>query len=381
MAATRQRDLNKWEDGFLSKRMVLLVGTNKGVFYYESDAERREWNLKGPFLSGWEAYSVLGDSRGGKHRLLAGTSHAAYGATIRISEDRGETWTQVEKSPFYTKESGFTLNRIWQLVPGAEEGTYFAGAEEAGLFVSRDHGSTWQELDGLTKHPTRPGWFPGAGGMCLHTILIDPRDARRMWVAMSAVGVFRTEDGGQTWHTRNEGLARVPTGQPYEEVGYCIHKMALDPQNPDILYMQEHGGVFKSTDGGDHWFPIEEGLTLTGSDAPFGFPIAVAPNGELFLVPLESSERRTMRGGKLLVCRRERDGEQWEPIGDVLPEEQRHVSVLRDAMTVDSMDPYGLYFGTTSGEVFCSLDRGVTWSRLPGQLSRILSVKTWVVED
>ncbi|WP_199621798.1 WD40/YVTN/BNR-like repeat-containing protein [Paenibacillus alkalitolerans] len=364
----------------MGKRVVLLVGTNKGVFYYTSDLERRLWNLHGPFLSGWEAYSLLGDSRHG-HRIFAGTSHAAYGATIRVSDDFGETWTQIEHGPAYSKESGFSLNRIWQLIPGAEQDTYFAGAEEAGLFVSRDRGTTWVELDGLTKHPTRPGWFPGAGGMCLHTIIIHPENPRRMWVAMSAVGVFRTDDGGETWQTCNKGLARVPTGQPYEEIGYCIHKMAIDPHDPDTLYMQEHGGVFKTVDGGDNWFPIEDGLTLKGDDAPFGFPISVAPNGDLFLVPLESSEQRSMKGGRLLVYGMPKGSDRWEPIGDVLPEEKRHVSVLRDAMSVDSLDRYGLYFGTTSGEVFCSIDRGKTWDRLPGQLSRILSVKPWIVED
>lgn len=365
----------------MGKRVLVLVGTNKGVFYYESNEERRNWSLKGPFLSGWEAYSVFGDSRNG-HRLFAGTSHAAYGASIRVSDDFGESWTQIEDGPAFAKESGFSLNRIWQIAPGpaGEPDTLYAGTEEAGLFVSRDGGAHWRELDGLTKHPSRPGWFPGAGGMCLHTILIDPREARRMWVAMSAVGVFRTEDGGETWHPRNIGLGRVPTGQPQEEVGYCIHKMVMDPANPDTLYMQEHGGVYRSDDGGDRWYAIEEGLAVGEGDAPFGFPIVAAPNGDLFLAPLESSEQRTMRDGKLLVYGRSRGDDAWAPVGDVVPEEQRHVSVLRDAMAVDSLDPYGLYFGTTSGESFCSTDRGRTWFRLPGQLSRILSVKTWVLE-
>ncbi|MBW5446019.1 exo-alpha-sialidase [Cohnella sp. CFH 77786] len=366
----------------MAKRMALLVGTNKGVFLYASDENRKEWSLKGPFLPGWEVYSVLGDSRHG-NRIFAGTSHAAYGATIRVSEDFGETWTQIEQGPSYPKETGFSLNRIWQLVPGhpSEPDTLFAGAEEAGLFVSRDRGTTWRELDGLTKHPTRPGWFPGAGGMCLHTILIDPRNARRMWVAMSAVGVFRTEDGGETWTPRNQGLARVPTGQPQEEVGFCVHKMVLDPFNPDTLYMQEHGGVFKSTDGGDSWFTIEDGVTLRDGDAPFGFPIVVSPGGDLFLLPLESSEQRSVSGGKLLVYGMYKGENRWSPVGDAAPDEPHHVSVLRDAMAVDAFDPYGLYFGTTSGELFCSLDRGRTWERLPGQLSRILCVKPWIVED
>jgi photosystem II stability/assembly factor-like uncharacterized protein len=365
----------------LGKQVNVLVGTDKGIFVFASNEERKQWSLRGPFLHGWEAYSVYGDRGGG--RMFAGTSHAAYGATIRYSDDNGETWTQIEQGPGYTQESGFSLNRIWQIAPGApsEPDTLYAGVEEAGLFVSHDRGLSWRELDGLTKHPSRPGWFPGAGGMCLHTVLVHPSNPLRIWVAMSAVGVFRSDDGGETWKTCNEGLARVPTGQPYPEVGYCIHKMALDPGNPDILYMQEHCGVFKSENGGDSWYPIEEGLTMREGDSPFGFPICVSKNGDLFLIPLESSEQRTMKDGKMLVYRRHRDESEWRPVGDVVPEEQRHVSVLRDAMDVDKLEPYGLYFGTTSGEVFCSLDRGVNWQRLPGQLSRILSVKSWVVES
>jgi photosystem II stability/assembly factor-like uncharacterized protein len=365
----------------MGKRIHVLVGTNKGVFMYVSDEERKRWNLKGPFLNGWEAYSVLGDSRHG-NRIYAGTSHAAYGATIRVSDDFGETWSQIADGPRYAQETGFSLNRIWQIVPGgpSQQDTLYAGVEEAGLFVSHDGGATWRELDSLTKHPTRPEWFGGAGGLCLHTILIDPGNSKRIWVAMSAVGVFRSDDGGETWKVCNKGLNRAATGQPDERIGYCIHKMVGSPDDPNTLYMQEHSGVFMSADAGDSWIPIEEGLTLQ-EDHPFGFPIAVGPNGDLFLIPLESSEKRSMRGGKLLVWSRRRGDSKWEPIGDVVPDEPKHVSVLRDAMSVDSLDPYGLYFGTSSGEVFCSLDRGVTWERLPGQFSRILCVKPWVVEE
>ncbi|WP_373231886.1 WD40/YVTN/BNR-like repeat-containing protein [Cohnella sp.] len=365
----------------MAKQVKLLVGTNKGIFVYSSNEDRRDWKLSGPYLSGWEVYSVLGDSRNG-HTLFAGTSHAAYGASIRASYDFGETWTQIEQGPSYSPESGFALNRIWQLVQGApsQPDTLYAGVEEAGIFVSQDRGLSWRELSGLTSHPTRPSWFPGAGGMCLHTIIIDPNRPEKMWVAMSAVGVFRSDDGGETWQAKNAGLARVPTGQPYEEVGYCIHKMVADPKNPDHLYMQEHCGVFKSVDGGDNWTPMEEGLTMRQGDEPFGFPFCVSPTGDLFIIPLESSEQRSMKDGKMLVYRRRQGETEWLPIGNVLPEEQRHVSVLRDAMSVDSLDPYGLYFGTTSGEVFCSVDCGVSWQRLPGQLSRILSVKPWIVE-
>ncbi|MDQ3855747.1 MAG: exo-alpha-sialidase [Chloroflexota bacterium] len=369
----------------MSSEAIVLVGTSKGLFVFRSDPARSSWTSSGPHLGGWDVYSVLGDSRHGD-RIFAGTSHLAYGPSIRVSDDMGQTWTQLADGPRYSQESGFKLNHIWQLVPGhpSEPDTYYAGVDEAGLFVSHDRGASWQELDGLTRHPSRPGWFPGAGGLCLHTILVDHADPRRIWVGMSAVGVFRSEDGGISWEPCNRGLARVPTGQPYPEVGYCVHKMAQDPDDPNTLYMQYHGGVFKSTDGADSWTPIESGLPrdriTSVPAAPFGFPIAVSRSGDAFVIPLESSEQRTMRDGKLLVYRLDPGAERWEPVGDVVPDEQRHVNVLRDALTVDSLEPYGTYFGTTSGEVYCSLDRGVTWSRLPGQFSRVLSVKTWIPE-
>jgi hypothetical protein len=368
----------------MSQRVIVLAGTNKGLFSFESDINRQEWQVRGPFLGGWEVYSVLGDNRHGP-RIFAGTSHLAYGPSLRVSEDFGESWQEIEAGPSYPAETGFKLNRIWQIVPGHETqpDTLYAGVDEAGIFVSHDRGESWRELDGLTKHPSRPGWFPGAGGMCLHTILVHPTNPQRMWAAMSAIGVFRSDDGGQTWHPRNKGLGHAATGQPQEDVGYCVHKVALDPDNPDILYMQEHTGVFMSTDGADSWFAIEEGLPADRIQhpemMPFGFPIVVTRNGDLFLVPLESAEQRTVKGGKLLVYRRKRGAESWEPSGDVVPDEPRHVSALRDAMTVDGLEQEGVYFGTTSGELYVSHDRGEQWQRLPGQYSRILNVKTWCV--
>lgn len=369
----------------MTVQTTLLIGTTKGLFTFESDADRRNWSCSGPYLGGWEVYSALGRSDQ-VDKIFVGTSHTAYGPSIRKSEDFGRNWTQIAKGPSYPSESGFALNRIWQIVPGhpSEPNTLYAGVEEGGLFVSRDGGETWSELAALTKHPTRSDWFPGNGGLCLHTILIHPDNPRRIWVGISAVGVFRSDDGGETWKTCNEGLARVPVGTPHPEVGYCVHKMVLDPDDPDTLYMQYHQGVFQSNDGAESWFPIEDGLPgdriSAELGAPFGFPIAVSRSGDLFLVPLESSEQRTMRDGRLLVYSRHRGSDRWKAIGDVMPNEPRHVNVLRDALTVDALEPYGTYFGTTSGEVFYSLDRGVTWDRMPGQYGRILSVKMWVRE-
>jgi hypothetical protein len=364
----------------MDRQFALLVGTSKGIFCFWSDLKRRDWQMTGPHLRGWEVYSVLGDSRHGQ-RIFAGTHHRSGGATIQVSEDFGQTWEPVEKGPSYPKESGFQLNRFWQLAPGApsEPETLYAGAEEAGLFVSRDRGANWDEVSTLTAHPTRPGWEPGAGGMGLHTIIVDPTNPRRMWVAMSSVGVFRTDDGGESWKVCNSGLARVPTGQPHPEIGYCAHKVALDPQDPKVLYMQDHGGVNKSTDAGDSWLPIEDGLGTEG-DGRFGFPIAISPTGDLYLMPLKNSEQRVMRGGKLIVYRSENRGKSWEPVpGDFLPTTQ-YVNVLRDGLAVDALEPYGVYFGTSSGELFYSLDRGERWQTLPGRFPRITAVKAWALE-
>lgn len=370
----------------MSRRVILMAGTPKGLFLFESDANRQEWQVNGPLLAGWEVYSMLGDSRHG-NRIFAATSHMAYGASLRVSEDFGESWQEIQNGPSYPPETGFKLNRLWQILPGhsSQPDTYFAGAEEAGIFVSHDRGESWQELDGLTKHPSRPGWFPGAGGMCCHTILVHPENPQRMWVGMSAIGVFRTDDGGKTWIPRNIGLGHAATGQPQEEVGYCVHKMVLDPQDPNTLYMQEHTGVFMSTDGADTWVPLEEGLPgdriAHPEMLPFGFPIAVTRNGDLFLFPLESSEQRTVKGGNLLIYRRGRHDSSWQVACDVVPDEPRHVSILRDAMTVDGLTPEGIYFGTTGGEIYVSTNRGEQWQRIPGQYGRILHVKTWVVEE
>jgi photosystem II stability/assembly factor-like uncharacterized protein len=311
--------------------------------------------------------------------VFAGTSHFVYGPTIRVSDDLGENWTQVEGSPSYSQESGFTLNRIWQIVPGhpSEPDTMYAGVDEAGLFKSRDGGVTWEEVTSLTQHPTREEWGPGGGGLCLHTILQDPTNPNRMWVAMSAVGVFRTDDGGQSWKARNNGLPGVVTGVRTTEVGRCVHKVVLDPNDPssNTLYCQFHGGVFKSTDAADTWRPIENGLP-----GNFGFPMGISANGDLFVIPLESDMQRHVKDGKLQVYRSRDRGESWSPVSQGLPEQPHYVGVLRDALAVDSLDPAGIYFGTSMGEVFYSSDGGETWDRLPGQFPRITYIKAWVRE-
>jgi photosystem II stability/assembly factor-like uncharacterized protein len=366
-------------------KVSVLVGTTKGAFFFHSDAGRRNWELTGPHLDGWEIYSLLGQSgntnghsgngSNGHNRIFAGTSHFVYGPTIRVSEDMGETWTQVEASPRYSEESGFKLNRIWQIVPGhrTQPGTLYAGVDEAGLFASHNDGTTWEEVTGLTEHYTRSEWGPGNGGLCLHTILIDPTNAQRMWIGISAVGVFRTDDGGLTWKVCNNGLPQGPTGVRNQEVGRCVHKIVLDPADPNTLYCQFHGGVFKSTDAADSWQPIETGLP-----GNFGFPMGVTANGDLFVIPLESDMQRHVKDGRLLVYRSRDGGESWAPAGRGLPEQPQYVGVLRDALAVDSLNPAGIYFGTSMGEVFYSPDAGENWDRLPGQFPRITMIKAWV---
>lgn len=360
-----------------ASRVTVLLGTTKGAFFFHSDAARQNWEMTGPHLDGWEIYSLcgVGGNGHGGDRVFAGTSHFVYGPTIRVSDDLGATWTQVEAGPQYRAEGGSKLNRIWQIVPGhpTQPGTLYAGVDEAGLFASRDGGTTWEEVTGLTRHPTRDEWAPGNGGLCLHTILVDPANAQRMWIGISAVGVFRTDDGGESWKTRNQGLPQVVTGVRTQDVGRCVHKIVLDPSDSNTLYCQFHGGVFKSTDAADSWQPIEEGLPSN-----FGFPMGVTASGDLFVVPLESDMQRHVKDGRLRVYRSRDGGASWAATDQGLPGQPHYVGVLRDALAVDTLDPAGIYFGTSMGEVFYSADAGDTWSRIPGQFPRITSIKTWV---
>jgi photosystem II stability/assembly factor-like uncharacterized protein len=358
-------------------KVTLLVGTTKGAFFFHSDTNRRDWEMTGPHLDGWEIYSLYGDSRKGE-RVFAGTSHFVFGTTIRVSDDLGNTWEQVEASPRYSEDSGFKLNRIWQIGPGhqSQPNTLYAGVDEAGLFSSSDSGLTWQEVTGLSQHHTRSEWAPGNGGLCLHTILPDPTNPQRMWVGISAVGAFRTDDAGASWKACNDGLPVLATGVQTTEVGRCVHKLVLDPRDHDTLYCQFHGGVFKSTDAADSWQPIESGLPSN-----FGFPMGVTANGDLFVIPLESDMQRHVKDGHLRVYRSRDGGASWVDTSRGLPDQPHYVGVLRDAMSVDSLDPAGIYFGTSMGEVFFSPDSGENWSRLPGQFPRITSIKSWVRES
>lgn len=355
------------------RKLALLIGTVKGVFIYQTDERRKTWTLTGPRLGGWEIFSVCGDPRHG--RILAGAGHYSTGPVIRTSRDLGETWEGVEKDPRFPARAKTEVKHIWQIVPGhpSQPGTWYAGVDDAALFVSRDDARTWTELKGLTSHPTRPRWTPGFGGLCLHSVLVDPTNARRLWVGISSVGVFRSDDGGETWQLKNEGLHNVaPDFVRDPDMGRCVHKLVLDPNRPGVLYVQYHGGVFMSDNAADSWQRISRGLPHD-----FGFPMAISQRGDLFIVPLLADDNRVVPNGALKVWRSRNQGKAWRALTSGLPQRDHFVGVLRDAMTADALAPAGIYVGTTAGELFRSADDGDTWERLPGQFPRITCLKIY----
>lgn len=356
-------------------RVSLLAGTRKGAFVLESDADRDEWTVHGPHLAGWKIADLYYDRPA--ERLYAAVGHFVYGSTVQWSDDLGKNWEQAAESPAYPEESDRELNQVWTIVPSPHDpDTLYAGVDEAGLFVSRDRGDTWSAVSGLNDHGTRDQWFPGKGGLCLHSILVDPDDPDRMWVGISAVGVFRTVDGGDTWTLQNDGLELVDQDLAEGPVGSCVHRVVLDPTDPDRLFQQNHRGVFRSADGADTWERIDEGLPST-----FGFPMVVHPSdpGTLYTVPLESDERRMAIDGRPAVYRSSDAGTSWERIVTGLPG-RAWVTVLRQAMAVDTLDPAGVYVGTTGGDVYASNDAGDSWTPIDCRLPRIFSLNAVVLE-
>lgn len=359
--------------------VVLLVGTVKGMFIYRGEAERKTWRMTGPHLGGWEIFALAGDAR--KRRIMAGAGSFETGPTLRVSEDFGETWNAVEQAPKLAETTSGgekqELKHLWQIVPGhaSEPGTWWAGADDAALFVSRDDARTWTEVRGLTGHPTRPRWVPGFGGLCLHSIVVDRENPRRLWVGISAVGVLRSDDAGETWKLCNEGLHNVaPEFIQDPEMGRCVHRMVGDPNRPGVLWMQFHGGVFKSENGAESWTRISAGLPND-----FGFPMAVTQRGDVFIVPLLSDTNRVVPDGALKVWRTRDAGKTWRALTNGLPQKEHFVGVLRGAMDADPLTPGGIYFGTTAGEVFASRDEGESWERLPGVLPRVTTLKAWLL--
>ncbi len=352
----------------MTERCVLLIGTPKGAFLLEGDTGRREWRRRGPMCEGWPIHDISVEP--GTSALLAGGGSPWWGAAIWRSEDLGETWTHSSEGLTYGDE-GPSITTVWSVT--AAHDAIYAGVEPAGLFRSTDRGRTWVHVEGLTAHPSRPEWGPGAGGLILHTIVTHASDANRMWVGISAVGVFETRDGGATWATRNRGVRADFHPEKYPEFGQCVHKLVLAAGGAETLYQQNHCGVYRSTDGGVGWDEITDGLPTQ-----FGFVMAAHPRDPMtvWTIPLtEPEDGRMMPDASAAVWRTHDAGKTWIRAGDGLPQDSAHIGVLREAMAVDRLDPVGVYFGTSTGQVYASADEGRTWSRIADNLPPIWSVE------
>lgn len=344
--------------------IVIGIGTVKGAWFATSD-DRQTWTISGPHHRGWEV-NAFGRSPGGAY--LLGTGSSWYGAAVHRSEDLAE-WDQVVAGPAYDADRNSKLERIWNFA--AANNRIYAGVADAGLFSSDDDANTWHPVTALNEHATRDRWQPGFGGLALHRIIVDPANPDRVWVAISAVGVFATTDGGNSWEPRNDGVQITVPGDE-SDIGYCVHCIVHDPTNPEHLWRQEHRGVFRSTNGGVKWQRIQSGIPGSG----FGFPIVRDRNtGRLFVVPLESDEYRMPVDGHLAVYVSDDDGDTWTASAKGLPAEPTYVGVLRGAMDIDGLPTAGVYFGTTGGDVWWSADTGDSWERLPMRFPRITTVK------
>jgi photosystem II stability/assembly factor-like uncharacterized protein len=365
-------------------RVRLLVGTRKGAFVLTSDGARREWEVEGPHFAGWEVYHMKG-SPADPERIYAAPSGGWFGQVVQRSDDGGKTWEAVGSDFSYEGEAGTHLwydgtprpwkfTRVWHLEPSLDDpDSLYAGAEDAALFRSTDGGHNWAELPGLRTHSSAPTWQPGAGGLCLHTIIVNPEDHDKVTVAISAAGVLRSDDAGATWQPANKGLhseGTLPEDEP--EVGFCVHHVAMNPSRPDVLFMQKHWDVMRSDDGGGSWQDVGEGLP-----SDFGFCIDVHAHepDTIFVVPIKSDSEHYPPDGKLRVYRSRTGGHEWEPLTNGLPQKDCYVNVYRDAMSVDSLDPCGVYFGTTGGQVYASADGGDSWAAPVRDLPAVLSVE------
>ncbi|HET9077085.1 MAG TPA: hypothetical protein VFN68_09135 [Acidimicrobiales bacterium] len=361
----------------------VLVGTAKGGFIIESDGKRSDWKVEGPLFGGWEVYHMAG-SPADPSRLYASQSTGWFGQVIQRSDDGGRSWAPVGNQFLYDGDTGTHLwydgtprpwqfARVWHLEPSADDpDSVYAGVEDAALFQTTDGGANWSELPGLRTHRSGPSWQPGAGGMAVHTILIDPARPEQMHVAISAAGVFRSDDSGATWRPANKGLRSGGIPDEDAEVGHCVHRIARHPARPDVLFMQKHWDVMRSDDGGDSWYEISGDLPTD-----FGFPIAVHAHepDTVYVVPITSDSEHYPPDARLRVYRSRTGGGEWEPLTAGLPQQNCYVNVLRDAMAVDGLDPCGVYFGTTGGQVYASADAGDTWQPIVRDLPRVLSVE------
>ena len=385
-------------------KVRVLVGTHKGAFVLTSDGKREKWEVSGPHFAGWEIYHMKG-SQADPNRIYASQTSGWFGQIIQRSDDGGKTWHQPGTPPgeplpqwpakasnkfvydtsaetgkplatheFYDgTQHPWEFKRVWHLEPSLDDpGTVYAGVEDAAIFRSTDGGESWNELSGLRGHGTGPKWAPGAGGLCLNTIILDPSNPQRMWIAISAAGAFRTDDGGNTWKPINQGLRSQYIPDPNAEIGHCVHHVAMNPKRPGVLFMQKHWDVMRSDNAGDSWQEVSGNLPTD-----FGFVIDVHAHEPetIYVVPIKSDSEHYVHEGKMRVFRSRSGGNEWEALTKGLPQKDCYVNVLRDAMAVDSLDKCGIYFGTTGGQVYASADAGDSWNPIVRDLPAVLSVE------
>jgi photosystem II stability/assembly factor-like uncharacterized protein len=361
----------------------VLVGTRKGAFVLTSDGKRDRWDVSGPHFGGWEIYHVKG-SPVDPNRLYASQSSGWFGQLIQRSNDGGKTWDPVGNKFVYEGVPGthqwydgtahpWEFKRVWHLEPSlTDPDTVYAGVEDAAMFQTTDGGQTWNELPGLREHGSGSAWQPGAGGLCLHTILLDPVNPKRMFIAISAAGAFRTDDGGKTWLPINKGLRSAQIPDQDAEVGHCVHRIAMHKSRPQVLFMQKHWDIMRTDNAGDVWREVSGNLPTD-----FGFVIDVHTHEPetIYVVPIKSDSEHYPPDGKLRVYRSRSGGNEWEALTKGLPQRDCYVNVLRDAMAVDSLDQCGIYFGTTGGQVYASADAGDTWAPIVRDLPPVVSVE------
>ena len=361
----------------------VLIGTRKGAFILTSDGKRDDWKVEGPLFAGWEIYHVKG-SPVDANRIFASQSTGWFGQLIQRSDDGGATWQPVGNQFKYDGVPGthqwydgtahpWEFARVWHLEPSpSDPDEVLAGVEDAALFRSTDGGENWAELSGLRTHGTGSSWQPGAGGMCLHTIIVSPKDPKRIFVAISSAGAFRSDDAGTSWRPINHGLHSEGIPDEDAEVGHCVHRIALHPSRPDVLFMKKHWDVMRSDDAGDSWAEVSGNLP---SDFGFAIDVHAHEPETVYVVPITSDSQHFPPDGKLRVYRSRVGGNEWEPLTKGLPQANCYVDVLRDAMAVDSLDSCGVYFGTTGGQVYVSADAGDSWKSIVRDLPSVLSVE------
>jgi photosystem II stability/assembly factor-like uncharacterized protein len=355
--------------------VVLAIGTRKGLWLARSE-DRVTWQVDGPHHAMQEVYAVAFDTRSGV-RLLAGVASPHFGPGVSISDDLGATWEESSSPPISFPVDDAALERVWQLqpAPASQPGVVWAGTQPSALFKSTDGGRSFEFVEGLWNHPHRPEWEAGFGGQAVHTIVPDPTDPDRVLVAMSTGGVYRTADGGKSWEARNKGIKAYFFPDPWPEFGQCVHKVAQHPASPSRFYAQNHHGVYRSDDGGDSWQSIAEGLPTD-----FGFAMVVHPHDPdtIFTFPIEADGRRFPPEGKCRVYRSRDAGKSWEALGAGLPD-NFWTAVMRDAMCTDTAETPGVYFGSRSGEVYASPDAGETWHQVAAHLPDVMSVRAAVI--